>query len=203
MPPRKKAKAADETTPADVAEALKPVEMTSAELRHALEGKGIKAKAATARPALVKMLQEALDAGPGASAAPVARSAAGARLGSEMPTWPASHTTASVETGMAVKRTTAVKRPSVPLVLATASTTGSAAGIIHCAPMSARVSPIFSIVSISTATAARPSDLHVESWTRRAYRSFRQTSGLALLLDHPLICMKRPSFLGCTHSSRY
>ena len=57
MPPRKKAKAADETTPADVAEALKPVEMTSAELRHALEGKGIKAKAATARPALVKMLQ--------------------------------------------------------------------------------------------------------------------------------------------------
>ena len=71
MPPRKKAKAADETTPADVAEALKPVEMTSAELRHALEGKGIKAKAATARPALVKMLQEALEAGLGASAAPV------------------------------------------------------------------------------------------------------------------------------------
>ena len=68
MPPRKKAKAADETTPADVAEALKPVEMTSAELRHALEGKGIKAKAATARPELVKMLQEALEAGLGASA---------------------------------------------------------------------------------------------------------------------------------------
>ena len=71
MPPRKKAKAADEAAPADVAEALKPVEMTSAELRRALEGKGIKPKSATARPALVKMLQEALEAGPGASAAPV------------------------------------------------------------------------------------------------------------------------------------
>ena len=60
MPPRKKAKAADDH-PADVAEALKPVEMTSAELRRALR-QGSR-QAATARPALVKMLQEALDAG--------------------------------------------------------------------------------------------------------------------------------------------
>ena len=55
MPPRKKPK----TDAAPDVEPLKPVEMTAAELRRALELKGIKPKSATARPALVRMLQEA------------------------------------------------------------------------------------------------------------------------------------------------
>ena len=55
MPPRKKPK----TDAAPDVEPLKPVEMTAAELRRALELKWIKPKSATARPALVRMLQEA------------------------------------------------------------------------------------------------------------------------------------------------
>ena len=70
MPPRKKPK----TDAAPDVEPLKPVEMTAAELRRALELKGIKPKSATARPALVRMLQEATTDGGGEappSAAPV------------------------------------------------------------------------------------------------------------------------------------
>ena len=65
MPPRKKPK----TDAAPDVEPLKPVEMTAAELRRALELKGIKPKSATARPALVRMLQEATTDGGGAAAA--------------------------------------------------------------------------------------------------------------------------------------
>ena len=53
MPPRKKPK----TDAAPDVEPLKPVEMTAAALRRALELKGITPKSGTARPAQVRVLR--------------------------------------------------------------------------------------------------------------------------------------------------